>query len=212
MPGSGTDVPENQISLVVFDLGGVLLRLRDARTTFGLDADNSSFIRTWLKSESVRQFERGEIGDETFAQQVVQEMELPYDHSEFLQRFGSWPDGMYQGIPELLERIPDHIGTALLSNTNALHWNQGSIDETLRSRIDHLFLSYESGLLKPDEEAFVQVLEHFSRAPQEVLFLDDNPLNIAAAKQLGITARLTRGEREVREILEAERLLVNFGQ
>lgn len=205
-------MPDSRISLVVFDLGGVLLRLRDARTTFGLDADDSSFIRTWLKSESVRRFERGKIGDETFAQQVVQEMGLPYDHHEFLQRFGSWPDGMYQGIAELLERIPDHIDTALLSNTNALHRNQGSIDETLRSRIGHLFLSYETGLLKPDEEAFVQVLEHFDRTPGEVLFLDDNPLNIAAADQLGITARLTRGDREVREILEAERLLVDLGQ
>jgi HAD superfamily hydrolase (TIGR01509 family) len=204
-------LPDNRISLVVFDLGGVLLRLRDARTTFGLDADDSSFIRTWLKSESVRQFECGEIGIETFARQVVRELELSYDHGEFLHRFGSWPDGMYQGIPELMERIPDHVGTALLSNTNAMHWNQGNIDETLRSLMDHLFLSYETGLLKPDEEAFVQVLEHFGRAPQEVLFLDDNPLNIAAANQLGIVARLTRGIREAQEVLEAQRILVDIG-
>jgi len=37
------------------------------------------------------------------------------------------------------------------------------------------------------------VLQHFGIAADKFLFLDDNPLNIAAARKCGMQARLTRG-------------------
>ena len=194
-------MPKGDISLVVFDLGGVLLRLNDVRESFGLDADDTDFLRIWLESPAVRMFECGEIEELEFAGKILAELQLPYDHHEFMRRFRAWPGGLFPGIPELLERIPQHTATAILSNTNPVHWHQGNIDDTLRSRIDHLSLSYETGLLKPDDESFTRVIEHFGCAPRETLFVDDNPLNIAAANRLGIRARLTRGYDELHDVL-----------
>jgi putative hydrolase of the HAD superfamily len=70
-----------------------------------------------------------------------------------------------------------------------------------------LFLSFETGLLKPDLSAFKQVLNALNCKPQELLFLDDNALNIESALQLGIQAQLTRGADELREHLARRRLL-----
>ena len=51
---------------------------------------------------------------------------------------------------------------------------------------DKKFLSYETGYLKSDSRAFSVVLKEYRVKPGNVLFIDDNPKNIAVASQLGI--------------------------
>ncbi|MDA0681042.1 MAG: hypothetical protein O3A13_02875 [Proteobacteria bacterium] len=72
------------IKVLLFDLGGVLLRLNNPQATFGLKTSESEFLDRWLRSPSVRDFERGAIEAETFARSVVGEIDLPYDWREFL--------------------------------------------------------------------------------------------------------------------------------
>ena len=45
------------IKVILFDLGGVLLRLNDPIETFGLQMDQNEFKERWLRSPSVRTFE-----------------------------------------------------------------------------------------------------------------------------------------------------------
>jgi putative hydrolase of the HAD superfamily len=114
----------SRIAVVVFDLGGVLLELREARTNFGFDGDDSTFNETWLRSAAVRRFERGDIDRDAFSVQVMQELRFPYDSEEFLRRFERWPKALYPGIDELIDALPDNVEKALLSNTNAVHWGE----------------------------------------------------------------------------------------
>jgi putative hydrolase of the HAD superfamily len=198
-------VPENtqshDVTVVLFDLGGVLLHLRDTGPTFGVTGDERDFHRRWILSHAVREFERGAIDFDEFAGRVVAELKLPYDPGEFLQRFNSWPGDLYRGVPEILEKLALEYQVALLSNTNAVHWQRPNVAGVLEPLFDHAFLSYRTGLLKPDPDAFAQVLNHYSCVPKEILFLDDNPLNIDAANTIGIRACLTRGIDDVRQAL-----------
>jgi len=205
-------VTDSNISAVAFDLGGVLLRLNEARSTFGLDEDDSTFIQTWLMSPAVRMFECGKIDENQFASNVLDELPLRIGRQEFMRRFRAWPDCLYPGVASLLDHIPAETKTALLSNTNPVHWYSGDMREVLRSRLDHIFLSYETGHVKPDAAAFAQVVECFGCPPEEVLFLDDNPLNVDAASQFGLFAKLTRGIHEVRVALREARVLANTGE
>jgi hypothetical protein len=43
--------------VILFDLGGALLNLRDPISTFELDIDGSEFLQTWIMSPSVRALE-----------------------------------------------------------------------------------------------------------------------------------------------------------
>jgi len=183
----------SSIQLVLLDLGGVLLNLHDPLTTFGLDMPQEEFMETWLLSPSVREFERGDISSAQFASDIVEEFALPYTSTDFLRRFESWPDAMYDGVPELLESISRHRHIALLSNTNEVHWNRDDIAGCLVPLIPKVFLSYQTQHLKPEAQAFEDVLQHFVIDADRVLFLDDNPLNINAAKRCGMQAHLTRG-------------------
>ena len=181
------------IEVVLLDMGGVLLSLNDPLETFGLDIDQHAFMETWLLSPSVRKLERGDMEISHFASAMVEEFALPYTPLEFVRRFESWPDTVYEGVPELLESVGRRHQIALLSNTSETHWDRDDIAGQLAPLLHEVFLSYQTRHLKPEAAAFEEVITHYTIDADKILFLDDNPLNIDAAKECGMQARLTRG-------------------
>ena len=53
---------------------------------------------------------------------------------------------------------------------------------------EHIFCSFDLGLLKPDAKIYQTVLEHLNCTAEEVIFVDDKPENTKAAAKLGIDA------------------------
>lgn len=53
-------------------------------------------------------------------------------------------------------------------------------------RFDALVWSYELGIAKPDAAIYRHALERLGVAANEAFFLDDKPVNVAAARALGI--------------------------
>ncbi len=53
-------------------------------------------------------------------------------------------------------------------------------------RFDFLFLSSEMGMVKPDAEIYETVLKAIALPPESVLFIDDKPENIEAARRSGM--------------------------
>lgn len=191
------------VQAVVFDLGGVLLRLADPLELFELEQSESGFLALWLRSHSVREFERGALDAQAFAEGLVRELGLPMTARQFLERFRAWPQALFPGTRALLESIPPGIRRVLLSNTNALHWDERpDVSGALAGLFDRTFLSYRTGLLKPDREAFAQVVTSLACAPGEILFFDDNPGNVEAALRLGWNAHRARGPADVRRVLD----------
>ena len=193
--------------VILFDLGGVLLKLRDPISTFGLQIDENEFLSTWIMSPSVRALESGQIDGDEFARRLVAEMKLPMDWQELLERFNDWPDGFYTKAVELVGRIPSRYTCAILSNTNAVHWHLVDLPGNFGDRFDRYFLSYESGLLKPDPESFLQVTESYACRAEEILFFDDNPLNVEAARNEGMTSVRIQGPDELEASLMASAVI-----
>ena len=115
--------------LIVFDLGGVLVRhdgLPFARTWSGNAAmTGEEFWSRWLTSPAARAFEAGHIEPDTFADAVIGEFGLQIDREEFLEGFGQWISGAYEGADALVADVARHGATlATMSNTNRLHWDQ----------------------------------------------------------------------------------------
>ena len=188
-------------NVILFDLGGVLLRLNNPVELFGLQMGDTEFKDRWLRSPSVRNLERGRLSIEQFARQIVIEAGLPYDWQEFLRRFDAWPGTLFDNTIGLLDAIPATFSRALLSNINEKHWQRESVAGLLAGRFDHTFLSFETGLVKPDREAFERVTETFACSPGDVLFFDDSPLCVSAAAGLGMQAVLATGLDTVEETL-----------
>ncbi|MEE2829991.1 MAG: HAD-IA family hydrolase, partial [Myxococcota bacterium] len=118
-----------------------------------------------------------------------------------------WVLGWFDGIPEVLTALRGRFGLAVFSNTNAVHWPDLQQRFDLEERVDRCFVSYQMGLAKPDREAFAYVASELGCAPGEILFLDDNRLNVAAAKEAGLQAAQAFGGDAVRQVLGERGLL-----
>lgn len=146
-------------------------------------------------------FETGRIGAEEFAAAVAAEFGLPVDPQQFLASFAGWVTGLYPGTLEMLAQIPSSYQRAVLSNSNALHWTRVIDDLQLGPAFSHYFVSHLTGRIKPDAEAFQHVVESLDCKPEQVLFLDDNVLNVEAARRLGMQAVRVQGIAETRAAL-----------
>jgi HAD superfamily hydrolase (TIGR01509 family) len=101
----------------------------------------------------------------------------------------------------MLARIPRRYRRVLLSNSNPLHWPRVLDEMGLGNAFDNHFVSHLTGRVKPDPDAFVQVLESLGCHPAQVLFFDDNALNVEAARRLGMHAVRVLGLGEAQQAL-----------
>lgn len=93
--------------------------------------------------------------------------------------------GMWEWVDELrragkrvamLSNMPRDLGEVLKSRT-------GKLDH-----FDHVTLSYELGVMKPEPAIYEECLEGLVTPPEQTLFLDDRIANIHGAELLGIRA------------------------
>ena len=76
---------------------------------------------------------------------------------------------------------------------------------------DDTFYSYELGVAKPDPSYFRAVLDRLGMPAGDVLFVDDNPANVASAREVGLRAEqwhVTDGIELLREHLRGHGLPV----
>jgi glucose-1-phosphatase len=192
------------IQVLLFDVGGVLVELSGVETMLewlGGRITADEMWRMWLRSEPVRQFETGQIDAQEFAAGVISEFGLPVEPQPFLDAFVAWPTGLYPGTLEMLARIPPSYRRAILSNSNSLHWPRVLGEMRLGAAFDNHFVSHLTGRIKPDSDAFEHVVDSLGCVPAQVLFLDDNPLNIESARKFGMHAIRVRGAAETRGVL-----------
>jgi putative hydrolase of the HAD superfamily len=201
---------KRSVEAVLFDVGGVLVevsgvdRLRGWTNPSHSDED---VWRLWLGSGTVRAFEAGAIEALDFAESLISELGLPVEPPELLDEFVRWIPGLLPGARELLDDLVAGVGRATLSNSNPLHWPRIMDDMGLRDRFDTHFVSHLTGRVKPDPEAFEHAVAGLGCRPGAVVFVDDNAINVDAARRLGIEAHRARGVAEARRILASYGLL-----
>lgn len=187
----------------LFDLGGVLVRLGGVTTMqelAGIPTEEELWQR-WLTCGWVRDFERGLCSAADFANGIVADWGLPVGPVEFLELFKAWPEALFDGAAELVRAVREQLRVGCVSNSNALHWQRMTSMWNLDAMFDYRFLSHEMGLVKPDRELFEHVASSFEGPPEGLVFLDDNELNVAQAKAVGLTAVRARGAGEARSAL-----------
>ncbi len=95
----------------------------------------------------------------------------------------------------------------ILSNLSADH-REGLEKRGFYNLFDSIFLSGETGQVKPERQAYISILRELNVAPEETFFIDDSPANIRTAKELGMKTFLFKEEES--SILELKRLFSFF--
>lgn len=175
------------ITTLLFDLGGVLIELGPVRALIESSPHDPDRVwQNWIHSDTVRRFESGNCSAQEFAVSMIEQLDLQDTPETFLERFRQWPRGSYPNAETLLDNLASHYRLVCLSNTNPVHFDDFLRHQPLMSCFHHAYLSHQTGVLKPDAEAFHQVIRDLDLQPDEILFLDDNPGNITAASDIGI--------------------------
>ena len=155
-------------------------------------AEDRSHIRDrWIQSEAVQRFERGEITPQQFADGVIEELKIDLTPPEFLARFVEWAREPSPAAIALLESLKHDYRIAALSNANELHTPLHR--QRFGRVIDSFYFSDEIGHVKPDRAIFEHVIEDLGAPPERIAFFDDTPVNVEAAREIGITAFETDG-------------------
>lgn len=202
------------IQVVLFDLGNVLVDLGDTKhlnqMLMSHDTEKEAWLK-WLASPSVKAFDTGKITLVEFAVHLLEESsgEVPSnkDVEEFCHSFKYWPKGLFEGALELVDSVKPHIHRGILSNTNAAHWPRLMQEMGLAGHFDSYFASHHLGAVKPDLNIYQKVLSKLDTQPEQVLFIDDNQINIDTALSLGMQAHRVKGVLEAKLVLKDYNLL-----
>jgi len=192
------------IQVLLFDLGGVLVEFDGIAPLIALSGnklDREGARRFWLMSPAVRKFETGRCDGEEFARGAITELGVAMAPDVFLRQFVSWDRGPMDGALSLLDALKPRFLLACLSNNNVLHWNRLREETKLPEKFHRCYLSQEIGVMKPDRESFGHVIRDLKTSPEHILFFDDNPECVEAAKLAGLNARRARGVGEVKTAL-----------
>lgn len=197
----------NEIRAVVFDVGGVLIRTHDWsgrqkwEARLGLPAGGADDIV--FNSDIGQRAQRGELTDAELWRWIGQELRLGGELEQFRRDFWSG-DRVDEDLVQFIRELRPTYQTAIISNaTDALLTN---ITERypLADAFDLIVGSAYEQTMKPDEPIYNRTAQRLGRAPREMVFVDDAPANVAAARALGWNAIQFTPDVDIRRVLREE--------
>jgi glucose-1-phosphatase len=186
------------IKNIIFDFGNVLLDLNLPNIEKGMRAlfgEHYEAAGQQLRKNNIFQlYETGGISSEEFVD-AIRLSAPPYPEAQ--QVIDVW-NSIFIGMPkerfDMLLELRKRYKVFMLSNINELHANW--IDDYMErahgiSGFQHIYFDgvYYSHLIrlrKPDIDAYEYVLNDAEIKPEDSVFVDDLPENIAAAEKAGI--------------------------
>lgn len=185
------------IELLIFDLGGVIINLHVERTISAFSKlsgkPEEEVLSAYEEAPYFKTHEKGLISDADFRDSLRND--LDFDASDdavdeaWSAMLGTIPAKRVMQVQELSKKYT----CVVLSNTNAIHekafhriLNQSSSYNHLNKLFHEVHFSHEWNMRKPDAEIYEKILKHHGLAGAQCLFMDDGEHNLTAAAQLGI--------------------------
>ena len=184
------------IKAVVFDMGGVLLRLdmdtciANFKELAGF-TDIEQYLDRFHQKGFISDLEEGLTTPEDFYRECMKHSRPGTTDETLRYCFCSLLAGLEEDSVEVVRSLRGRYDLYILSNNNPISrayfcnmLKESGLDpdETFRQQ----FYSYEMRMLKPSRAIFERVIERIGARPEEILFIDDAQDNIEAARALGI--------------------------
>ncbi|MCX6066035.1 MAG: HAD family phosphatase [Chloroflexi bacterium] len=177
------------IKAIYFDLGGVIVRTEDKtlRTElgqrFGMTYDQID--RFVFGCETAKKASIGLISEEQHWRDVARRLEQPESDWQSIADAFFGGDKIDRDMLAFIESVRPAIKTGVISNA----WN--GLRDYMRKNgflapFDDVIVSAEVGIVKPDARIYQLALDKFGIQPEEAVFVDDMPENIAACQALGM--------------------------
>jgi glucose-1-phosphatase len=179
-----------QISTVLFDLGNVL-----AYIDFSAFWHDLGFLRAEeivpFKEEYTAltlQYETGYISTDDYLNGLRTVFNNKFAIVQLEQAFSCIIQQPVEGMADIVKRVSTIHQTALVSNTNEIHYRLSLTKfEALKILHKH-YLSYQLRVMKPAHGFYEAIIKDQGIHPSQILFIDDLETNVKAAKSAGMQA------------------------
>ncbi len=177
------------IRAVFFDLGGVIVRTeyqaprQQLADRLGLDYDVLNGLV--FDSESSNRAAIGEISFEEHWISVVQKLKRPVSEWRTIEYEFFAGDIVDRTLVEYLRSLRGKYKTGLISN-NWSDLRDFIVREKFDDAFDHIIISAEVGVTKPEAKIFEIALKQAGVSPNEAVFVDDFYVNIEGCEKVGM--------------------------
>jgi FMN phosphatase YigB (HAD superfamily) len=200
----------SRVRCVCFDWGGVILRhcrsWNEACAHAGIPVRAGFDVPELVarRRQINHDFQLGAMDARTFFNAIADATAGLYTPDEVIQVHRAWLTSEYDGLAEIIQSLnrSARVQTALLSNTNEAHWARHlptdgrPPDFPTIGLINHRHASHLLGHAKPGEDIYRAFEAATGFVPEEILFFDDMPDNVATARRLGWRAEAIDHTRE----------------
>jgi epoxide hydrolase-like predicted phosphatase len=177
------------IRAVFFDLGGVIVRTeyqaprQQLAERLGMEYDDLSKIV--FDSETGAQASIGSITALQHWESVIKRLKRPHEELTSIRDEFFAGDIVDRNILNFLRRLRGKYKTGLISNA----WSDLRayiVREKMDDAFDHIIISAEVGVAKPEAKIFKIALEQAGVSPNEAVFVDDFYVNIEGGEKVGL--------------------------
>jgi len=200
------DAAPRRRSVVVFDVGGVLLQWDPRHLYRKLFAGDDAAMEHFLGNVCTEEWNERQDAGRTFADAAAELLPAHADKAHLIHAFGRRFDEMIPGaIEETVDILRElkRAGVPLYAVTN---WSAETFPSAQNrfdflAEFDGIVVSGEEGVIKPDPRIFRILLDRYDIPAHAAAFIDDNPANAEAATNLGIHGIHFRSPQQLRREL-----------
>jgi epoxide hydrolase-like predicted phosphatase len=194
------------IRAIIWDIGGVLMRTEDRLPRQQL-AESLGMTYTELddlvwNSESGQKAQVGLVTTEAHWKWVAEVLDQSESQIPSLQKRFFAGDRVDGGLIDYIRSLHGPYLCGII--TNAIDNVRTLITETwcFADAFDHILISAEAGVMKPDPEIYHQSLQGLGVPAQEAVFIDDFEHNVQGALDVGMYAIHFKDRQQVLRDLE----------
>ncbi|HEY0446313.1 MAG TPA: HAD family phosphatase [Allosphingosinicella sp.] len=202
----------SQATAVVFDCGNVLYGWDPDSFLVRQIADDAARLR-FIEDVDLWAWHDTLDGGRPFDEAAAELSEKFPAYADLIsawgERFGETISDPVPGTHAIVEELDARgVPLFLITNFSAEFWKPfHERERAFFSRFRSIVVSGEEKLLKPDPAIYYLALQRFGLKPAEALFVDDREINVEGALAVGMRAHLFTSAGDLRQRLEAERLL-----
>lgn len=196
---------------VVFDIGRVIIRW-DLRYLFRKLIPDPDELEWFVANVVSEQWHHQQDEGRPLAEMVPERIAQFPEHAELIRAYATrfaetYPENI-PGTLELIDRLHARgVPLFALSNFGADFWDEFIASQPVLRHFRDIVVSGHEKVAKPDPQIYAIAEQRFGMAPEELLFIDDKPENIAAATARGWHGHVFTGAPALEADLQAFGLL-----
>lgn len=198
-------MPPAKLRAIIFDIGGVLVRMNISNALAGLAGDISlspeEIWSTLQKDPRWPDWQQGRISPRNWHQHVSMRLGSKLNFDQFVVAWNSALDPSPMQKDGFLEKLSKNYRLAVLSNTDPLHVAHMEHSYGFLSHFPVRIYSCRVGATKPNPLIYKEALSATKVGAQEAAYIDDIPAYAEAAERLGMRAIIYQSPEQLRDDL-----------